>query len=82
MIAGISSARTAKVSSRTPTATVTPTWISFLERQQRQRREGPRQDQPGTGDDAAGVLSSATSIPARVPRAAASSRARVIRKML
>ena len=53
----------------------------LLERQQGQGREGAGQDQPGPGDDAAGVTSAA-SVPSRVPSRAASSRARVIRKML
>ena len=54
MIAGISSARTTKVSRRTPTATVAPIWISSSSGSRVQGGEGAGEDQPGAGDDAAG----------------------------
>ena len=58
-----------------------PDLDELLQRQQGEGGEGAGEDQAGAGDDAAGV-DERDRMPSRVPCAAASSRARVIRKML
>jgi hypothetical protein len=81
VIAGINSERTMKVSSRTPIATVAPIWTSCSRGSRVRVAKVPARIRPAPVITAP-VSSSAISIPSRVPWATASSRARVIRKML
>ena len=81
MIAGISSARTTKVSSRTPTATVAPIWISSSSGSRVSVAKVPARISPAPVTTPP-VATSARSVPSRVPWTRASSRTRVIRKML
>ena len=82
MIAGISRARTTKVSRRTPIATVAPIWISSSSGSRVSVAKVPARIRPAPVTTPP-VATSARSVPSRgAVDAAASSRTRVIRKML